>query len=60
MAQLVERLTSAQVMISRLGSSSPASVSVLTEPGASFILWVSLSLSALSRSCCLPLSLKKK
>ena len=45
-AQLVERLTSAHVMISRSVSSSPASGSVLTaQPGARFGFCVSLSLS---------------
>ena len=57
MAQLVERLTSAQVMIPRFVGSSPTSGSVLTssEPGAldsvsplsgpsSLVLWLSLSL----------------
>ena len=46
MAQSVERLTSAQVMISWFVSLSPASGSVLTapEPGASFRFCVSLSL----------------
>ena len=45
-AQLVERLTSAQVMISRLVSSSPTSGSGADslEPGACFGFCVSLSL----------------
>ena len=60
MAQSVERLTSAQVMISQLVSSSPASGSVLTaqslEPGACFRFCVSLSLSAPPHSLSLSLS----
>ena len=40
----VERPTSTQVMISRFVSSSPASGSALTEPGACFGFGVSLSL----------------
>ena len=44
MAQSVRHPTSTQVMISQFVGSSPASSSVLTEPGACFRFCVSLSL----------------
>ena len=57
-AQSVEHLTSAQVMISRPVSSSPASVSVLTAQSLKSALdSVSPSLSAHPHSCFLSLSL---
>ena len=60
-AQSVERPTSAQVMISRLVGSSPASGSVLTaqslEPALDSVLPLSLSLP---HSCSVSLSLKNK
>ena len=57
-AQSVGRLTSAQVMISRFVSSSPASGSAdSSEPGACFGFCVSLSLP-LSHSCSLSVSQK--
>ena len=54
-AQWLKLPTSAQVIISQLVSSSPASSS-----GACFRFYVSISLSALPRSRCLSLSLSKK
>ena len=61
-AQSVKHPTSAQVRISQLVGSSPASGSVLTawslEPGACFGFWVSLSLPLPAHA--LSLSLKNK
>ena len=62
-AQLAERRTSAQVMISPFVSSSPASGSVLTAQnldGACLGFCVSLSLCPSLLTLCLSLSLKNK
>ena len=62
-AQLVERPTSAQIMVSQFVSSSPVSGSVLTnssEPGACFGFCISLSLSPPSPAHALSLSIINK